>query len=188
MFKNIFKSIALFLLLILNATLFTWYANTPPSSDQARNFNKKLISDVQAKSAVPSTLSSTHLSDSKNVSFSKDSASNLNALLTQKAQNDQKIVLKFESVDIQLDSVEEYRLETLLDTLNINGSYTVRISAGPVPSNDNTDASKTSKLRAQTVARIIYPYTQKITMFYQPNLAVSTVVVEIFPVQIAKKP
>jgi hypothetical protein len=188
MFKNIFKSISLFLLLILNATLFTWYANMSDSSDKMQTFDKKLIPDVQAKPAIPVALPSIHTRIAKDSDSLEVFDDTLNAQFVKKIKGDQKIVLNFQSVAIRLEDVEESRLETLLNTLNINGAYTVRISSGPAPSEDKTDVSKTSKLRAQAVARVIYPYTQKITMFYLPDLAVGTVVVEISHVQHAKKP
>ena len=188
MFKNIFKSIALFSLLVFNATLFTWYANNPNSTDKVSNLDKKdrnIITDVQAKSEMVSALPVIQ-NKLKNPIILKNSESPFQIESHGENGSQQKIVLKFQSVAIKLETKEESRLENLLDNLNINESYTVHISSGPMPSNDETDSSKAAKLRAQTIARVIYPHTQKITMFYQPDLAIGTVVVDVLQAEINK--
>jgi len=178
MFKNVFKSVFLFFLLIFNATLFTWYANSPSAGNKVEKFDKTIIADVEAKSATVSALPAIS-KQLKTPIISKNAQSSFQIQSQEGSDSQQKIVLKFQSITLQLDSIEESRLETLLDGLNINASHTVHISSGPMPLNDEVDSSKTAKLRAQAVARIIYPHTQKITMFYLPNLAAGTVIVDV---------
>jgi len=178
MFKNIFKSISLFSLLIVNATLFTWYANSPNTENKVETFDKTIISKAEAKSATIST-SPTMVNELKTPIIQKDDLSSFHIQSQGGTNSEQKIMLKFQSLTIQLDTIEESRLESLLKSLNINASYEVHISSGPMPLNDEIDSSQTAKLRAQAVARIIYPHTQKITMFYLPNLASGTVIIDV---------
>ncbi|OQW93626.1 MAG: hypothetical protein BWK79_10155 [Beggiatoa sp. IS2] len=100
-------------------------------------------------------------------------------------KSQQQITLRFQSKGIQLDNSERVRLEKMLQELKMNSSYSTQILAGPIRSENNAAENNVSslqivKLRAQSIARTISPYTQSIKMIYRPSLDEGTMVVEIF--------
>jgi len=94
--------------------------------------------------------------------------------------------LQFESISTQFVPSEQIKLETALRESHISPSHRVVILVGPAPSESNITSPQTSKLRAQTVARLIYAYTQNIKMLYHPEMEIGRVDVEFYSPKIAK--
>ncbi|MEZ5673321.1 MAG: hypothetical protein R3E08_13465 [Thiotrichaceae bacterium] len=98
-----------------------------------------------------------------------------------------RTVLQFESISTQFVPDEQVKLETALQEAHISPSHKVVILVGPAPSESNTTSPQTSKLRAQTVARLIYAYTQNIKMLYRPDMEMGRVDVEFYSPKAANK-
>lgn len=173
MLKIIFNTILLFVLMIGNMALISWYINQFALGKAS--IEKTLIHNVQAD-AIPANKDFSHLISQKQQGRSSSSSTPSKEAETNK----EEITLQFKESNIYLDKAEQKRLEEILKTLNINGSSTILVSVGPAPGGENILTLQTSRLRAQTVARFIYPYTQSVKMRYIPSLEVGTVVVEFF--------
>ncbi|MCK5877467.1 MAG: hypothetical protein KAG43_07515, partial [Candidatus Marithrix sp.] len=91
-----------------------------------------------------------------------------------------RLNLQFKPIKMVLESKEHLKLKSILKELNISSDYSVLIFSGTAKSVDNIPAPQISKLRVQTIARVIYPYTQTVKMFHRPSIEEGTVVVEFF--------
>lgn len=174
MLKIIFNTILLFVLIIGNMALISWYINQFALGKAS--IEKTLIHNVQAD-AIPANKDFSYLISQKQQRRSSSSSSTSSE---EADTNKEKITLQFKESNIHLDKAEQKRFEEMLKTLNINSSSTILVSVGPAPGGENILTLQTSRLRAQTVARFIYPYTQSVKMRYIPSLEVGIVVVEFF--------
>lgn len=172
MLKTIFNTILLCALMIGNMALISWYINQLDLGKAP--VEKTLINNVQAN-AVPSNKDFSYLINQEN----GHTTSSPSSTLLEEEINKQKITLQFKEMSIYLDRTEQKRLEETLKTLNLNNTSTVKILTGPAPGGENNVTLQTTKLRAQTVARFVYPYTQSIKMSYLPSLEAGMVVVEL---------
>jgi len=91
------------------------------------------------------------------------------------------LTLQFEALYLHLPILEQEKLTTFLGQSDFNSHYQVSILSGPAPAENNTLLPQIAKLRAQTIARLIYPYTQQITMRYHPELSEGAAIVEFVP-------
>jgi len=178
MFKILIKSVVLFILLLFNMALLTWCINQllgePP-------IKKTLISNVQAE-APPMSKSIPKVITQRPIRKKLHTAPNLH-----QGEPIERLVLRFKSIHIHLDKAERTRLEKILRRFSITSSHSVQIFSGAAHSKNNILSPQTAKLRAQNVARIIYPYTQIVKMHYRPSMEVGKVVVEFFEPSALKK-
>ncbi len=153
MFKALRKSFALVVLFLFNMALITLILNQQTESDKTQI-------DVQAKVPSPNRYSA------------KPSKQ------TQRRQVKQQLGLVFNVTHVHLNQAETVKLENKLKRLDITPFYSVEIFSGIVHHENNLPFPQTAKLRAQNVARIIYPYTQNVKMYYRPSLEEGQVIVE----------
>lgn len=183
MFKTLFNTIVLLILLLVNMALFTWCVNhlevdQPP-------LKKTLISNVQAE-APQKKLNPRHVEVVARSNTQQPLIKSLKPIspsLTHQNESNRRLVLQFKSLQIYLEKAERVKFENQLQRLNINSSHTAQVLAGPTPSENNIQSPQAAKLRALMVARIIYPYTQTVKMYYRPSLEEGKMIVEFFPVQ-----
>lgn len=176
MFKAIIKILVFFTLIVFNVALLIWGINQLelnktietkiPVVNQQAKVNHKTPRIVQKIEVVAQN-------SIQNDSFSVDSQ--------MKMGNDSKkhLVLQFQPVEIELDKTETVKLEKLLDNLDVNPSYSAKIFFGVALSEKNVPFPQMAKIRAQTIARMIYPYTQTVKMYYRPSMANNKVIVEV---------
>lgn len=176
MFKALIRSFVLFLLLLVNIALFTWCVNQLGLGQTQHS--KNLISNVQAQT-TPQNLQVAVYTITQRPIFNRTQI----ALSTRRAKPIQRLVLQFRSVDFNLDRRKRVRLENLFRKLNLTPSHSVEIFYGAAVSESNILIPRTAKLRAQNVARIIYPATQSVKMYYRPTMAEGKVIVEFFDPQ-----
>jgi len=128
---------------------------------------KSLISSAYAESqllAYAAPLLTPHTPTKKTTSHSRSSLSSLQIKLLDKS----RLSLNFPNENFQLSEEERNLLEEQLDNLQIDRSHIVKIYA-ELPTADSEENLLTrpiSKLRAQTLARIIYPYTQNVEIVF----------------------
>jgi len=174
MFKALIKSAILFILLFFNMAIFTWCLNQLLGQTPLK---KTLISNVQAEAphkavpeSVPKVITQRPIRPTRHTAPSP-----------HRGKPKQRLVLQFRSIRIHLDTVERVKLEKMLLRLNITPSHSAQIFSGAVHSKNNLlSPQRAAKLRAQNVARIIYPYTQSLKMYYRPSMEEGKVIVEIF--------
>ncbi len=174
MFKAIIKIFVLFTLIVFNVALLIWGINQ-------LNLNKTVETEMpafnkQAQARTPRIVQQIEVvahNSIKNDSFSVGSKI--------KMGNDSKkhLVLQFQPVEIKLNQTETVKLENLLTNLDVNPSYSAKIFFGVALSEKNVPYPQMAKIRAQTIARMIYPYTQTVKMYYRPSMANNQVIVEV---------
>ncbi len=170
MFKTLTKSVILFFLLLVNIALFTWCVN---QLELGQPLEKTLISDVEANvthdkpqyvprvEVVAPTAQQPTSSD-----------------LAPKSKQNRQLVLQFQSTQNRITQQERVKLEGMLQRLNIKTDHSVQIFSGTAASKNNVQSPQIAKLRAQGVARVVYPYTQTVKMHYRPSLEEGKVIVE----------
>ena len=173
MFKIILKPIIVCLLLLFNMAIFNWCVSQLLGPSQ-----KNLISSVQAQAThrIPKSVQRIEIITQRAI----HRLSKPNAHLPHQGKPTERLELKFKSIRIHLEQTERTKLENMLQHLDINPEHAVRILFAPAPYENNISSPQTAKLRVQTVARIIYPYTQTVKMYYRPSMKEGTVDVEFF--------
>ncbi len=177
MFKALIRSVVLFLLLLVNIALFTWCVNQFGLGQTQHP--KNLISNVQAQTTPKNLQVAVYTITQRPILTNRRQI----ALSTQRAKPIQRLVLQFRSVDCNLDIKERVRLEKMFRKLSLTPSHSVEIFYGAAVSESNILIPRTAKLRAQSVARIIYPATQSVKMYYRPKMEEGKVIVEFFDPQ-----
>lgn len=176
MIKALFKLIVLFSLLLFNVALLIWSINQLDLIHQ-KPLKKNLINNVQAEATLPApphTMSRVILGK----------ATPQAPHPTHRTQPNQRVTLYFQLQQIHLDKTQQNKLQRILQQADISSSHAVQVLFGPAPSSEkNIQSPLKAKLRAQVVARLIYPYTQTIKMLYQPSLKAGEVIVEFFEPQ-----
>ncbi len=171
MFKALINTVILFILLLFNTALFTWCVNQL-DWDKTKP-EKVLIASAQAKSVIKpiakQVITQRPIRPSKYITPS-----------VHKGQPIGSLDLKFQTTTTKFEIKERSKLERLLKDLDISSGNSVLIFSGSVTSENNISAPQISKLRVQTVARVIYPYTQTVKMFYRPSIKEGIVIVEFF--------
>lgn len=180
MFKVLINLVVLFILLLINLGLFTWCVNQLLGPTPLK---KTLINNVQAEA---SPRASESVPPIKVITQRPIRPSTYAVPSTQQGKPHLRLALQFQSTHIRLDTNEHLKLEKMLQRFNISSSHSVQIFSGVALSKNNIPSPQTAKLRAQTVARIIYPYTQTVKMFYRPSLEEGKVIVEFFEPQAPK--
>jgi hypothetical protein len=202
MLKTFFKAIVVSLLFVINMAIFTWFLSylevgkptlektplisnvradysspKPPVAIVTQNLAPQLTQQPTSASvaAVPVTPQNAPVKQPASVLRPIQSAVKSSQELAF-----QNTSLQFETIATQISSSETLKLETALREARISPSHSVVILVGPAASESNTTSPQTSKLRAQSVARIVYAYTQNIKMLYRPNLEMGRVDVEFY--------
>ncbi len=193
MLKTFFKAIVVSLLFVMNMAIFTWFLSYlevgKPTLEKT-----PLISNVRADYASPKhpvAIVTQNLIPQSTASVPaavpapvRQPASVLRPIQSVKSSQEptafQRTSLQFETIATQIDPNETLKLETALRESRISPSHHIVILVGPAASESNTTSPQTSKLRAQSVARVIYAYTQNIKMLYRPNLEMGRVEVEFY--------
>lgn len=198
MLKALFKTILLSILFLINMAVFTWFLSYlelgKPTLEKT-----PLISNVQAGSTSRQPVALVTQNPEATVSASVPvvnettvkQVSELHPIKSVRQSRDvaafRHTTLQFESISTQFVPDEQAKLETALREARISPSHKVVILVGPAPSESNTTSPQTSKLRAQTVARLIYAHTQNIKMLYRPDMEMGRVDVEFYSPKAANK-
>ncbi|MEN8218601.1 MAG: hypothetical protein ABFS56_19980 [Pseudomonadota bacterium] len=162
MFKAVRKSVIIVALLLINMAIFTLCVNQLLKSDETKRLANKLIDGAQAKLVKRETVTPPpKLAEPK-----------------QLRKPNQLLALQFDSTHIHLNESESAKLEIMLKRLHVSPFHSVKIFSGKVPDENNIPFPQTAKLRAQNVARVIYPFTQTVKMHYRPSLPEGKTVVE----------
>lgn len=185
MFKSLLKLIVLLVLLLGNMALFTWCVNHLEWDNN--RIEKTIISNVRAESTTPPLvlMMSTMVRDKGAVPkpFLNRSSSLPTTQPQPSSHSNSPFVIRFKGGNLDVAEAERARLVAMLQQLEIGSSHAVEVLAADaaVSENKKMPSSQVAKLRAQNVARIIYPHTQAVKMLYSPNLEEDTVVVKFSP-------
>ena len=175
MFKTALKFLVLCTLLLGNMAIFTWCIDQLGLGQTS--LDQGLINNVEAKTPPVIRVVSKNKMDSMRVT--ENTSFNLHPTVPKRERLLQKVVLPFKFLEANLTQVESRKFQALLKQMEIDDSFKVEIFSGPTPTKEEQKLSvQTSKLRAQNVARMVYPYNPNIKMFYRPNLDADTVLVQ----------
>ena len=182
MFKALTNLSLLFLLVLINMSLFTWCINQFNLNQPT--LKKTLISNVQAEATTGATptLSANRVPTRTPRLILRQISHSTNSQ-THGKEPKQRLKLHFQTVAIQLDKSEQVKLENMLQQLKVTNSHVAKILFGPAQFTNNVSSPQIAKLRAQNVARVIYPYTQIVKMSYHTALKEGDIVVEFFEPQ-----
>jgi hypothetical protein len=179
MLKAFINSVILFILLLINMGLFTWCVNqllyqTP--------LKKTLISPVQADASPQARKPIVYKGFARPITQKpiQNHSTRIASNPTHQGATLHKIVLHFQAGHIHLKPTERIKLENKLRSFDITISHGVRLLSGAAFSENSISSPQIAKLRSQNVARIIYPYTQTIKMYYRPSMEEGKVIVEFF--------
>lgn len=195
--KKIFgKALSLALLFMFNLSVLMWIASYLSSG----NFfvAQGLIGSVHAETepairpaARPAAIA-VSIPDKKASAASSakpEAAPARQALIPTVRYSQRHVVLRFNPMRTNLSQEESQRLSEMLATWNIGKSDPVIVTSAPASlEKNNTVTIQTAKLRVQSIARAIFPYSQNLTIQLQhPALEVGTVLVE-FPANTSAEP
>jgi hypothetical protein len=182
MFKALTNLSLLFLLVLINMSLFTWCINQFNLNQPT--LKKTLISNVQAEATTGTApILSVHRVPTSAPRLILRQIPHSTTSQTHGKEPKQRLKLHFQAIAIQLDKSEQVKLENMLQQLKITHSHATKILFGPAPFTNSVSSPQIAKLRAQNVARVIYPYTQIVKMSYYAALKEGEVVVEFFEPQ-----
>ncbi|MEK7990837.1 MAG: hypothetical protein VSS52_007505 [Thiotrichaceae bacterium] len=103
------------------------------------------------------------------------------SVLPEQNQVNRKIEVQFPPDANSLTVRERKKLDGLLKTLELDTTQKIHILATPAPlKRDSVSSSHAAKLRAQSIARVVYPYTQHIHISYHPEMKPNRIIIE-FP-------
>lgn len=175
MFKALIKVFVLFTLIVFNVALLIWGINQLELNKTVQQEMPTINEQAQVSSNSPEILKQIELMKTQTYNHSVAISSKI------KLENDSKkhLVLQFQPVEIELDKTETVKLENLLKNLNVNPSYSAKIFFGVALFEKNVPYPQMAKIRAQTIARMVYPYTQTVTMYYRPSMENNQVIVEV---------
>lgn len=178
MFKALINSVILFFLLLINMGLFTWCINYLMGQAPLK---KTFINNVQAEAKLHTPHPVQRLDFAQPVQKLVPGRS-ISPLSSSRfpEQTRQQVVLQFQSTQIELDKSERVKLQNQLQRLNIQTDHRVQVFFGPVLSEKNIQSPQVAKLRALMVARMIYPYTQTVTMYYRPSFKPGKLIVDFY--------
>jgi hypothetical protein len=166
MFKALIKSVVFFFLVIINMTLILWCINQLDIGSSS--FKNSLLKDVQAevKTTTPSSVQRiTAITQRPIYRHSTHTAHNT----THQEKPRHTLVLQFKSEYIRLEKTEQDKLEEMLQSLNIKPFHSVKVFSSAADSEQNGWLPKLAILRIQSIARLIYPYTQNVKMYYHSS-------------------
>jgi hypothetical protein len=177
MLKTLLNTFFIFILLLSTTVMFAWALNYLETNEFA--WNNHLISTVQA-GYTPKSLPQS-ASNEKAKSSQENEQVLEPSVLPQQRQIHHRIEIQFPPAAESLSVNERKKLDGLLQTLDLDSNQNVHILATPAPlKRDSVSASHAAKLRAQSVARVVYPYTQYIDISYHANMKPNRIIIE-FP-------
>lgn len=178
MLKTLLNTFVIFMLLLSTVVMFTWVLNYLETQNLA--WENQFIPTVQA-SYTPKTIP-THSQKTEAQNVEQATAPVLEpSVLPEKRQVNRKIEVQFPPAAEFLSVNERKKLDGLLKTLDLDNTQKIHILATPAPlKTDSISASRAAKLRAQSVARVVYPYTQHIDISYHADMKPNRVIIE-FP-------
>lgn len=206
-FRLFIRVVVLTALMLINTSLFMWFMRHFELSDtslqkvmigvvhaDAESAAAELIKHLPVKQETSHVSSKTKENMSKAERFSR--AAHQNAVHAKPAvetpvQTELAIegknwsVLRFDEAAVNLSKTEQQRFQSLLSNLNLRQGSTVNIMTGQQPPTNKMLTVQIEKLRAQAVARLIFPYTQNVKIkLYHPSVVTGTVAVEFIPVSV----
>ncbi len=160
--------------------LFTWCVNQ--LLDQTPLNKKTLISPVQADASPQARKPIVYKGFARPITQKpiQNHSTHIASNPTHQGATLHKIVLHFQAGHIHIKQTERIKLENKLRSFDITISHGVRLLSGAAFSENSISSPQIAKLRSQNVARIIYPYTQTIKMYYRPSMEEGKVIVEFF--------
>ncbi|MCK5537000.1 MAG: hypothetical protein KAH84_09800 [Thiomargarita sp.] len=172
MFKTFIKVGILFFLLVINISLFTWIVNY--ISLEFSPLKSIVFNELQAKSITtipinkPIKKLAINIKNTYNIPIESDNLK-------------QQFMVQFELKNTYLSKNEQNKIEKVLQNLKINSSYSIKILSNVATSDkEHSNFLMITKLRIQSVARVIYPYTQNIKMYYHFPVENDKVMIRIF--------
>ncbi len=176
MFKLLIKSVSLLIILLATMTFFTWSVEQLYPVRGKQTSERNFIANAQAEvdniaiyqPVIPQNTYATVIQPQQP----------LNTKNTTVAKK-QRVEFEFKKLDTKLTSDEQNNLSNMLKQLNIMPMHVVTVLAGPAPADNALFSAPVAKLRAQAIARVVYPYTQTIKMAYQSDLSPGLVIIEV---------
>jgi hypothetical protein len=179
MLKAFINSVILFILLLINIALFTWCVSQLLEQTPLK---KTFISSVQADASPQAKQPVVYKGFARPITQQPiiNPSTRIASDPTLQGVTLHKIVLQFQASDIHLKSTERIKFEEKLKRFDINISHAARVLSGAALSKKSISSPQIAKLRAQNVARIIYPHTQTVKMYYRPAIKEGQVIIEFF--------
>ncbi len=182
MFKALINSLVFLFLVILNMALFIWCVNQLELGQSP--LKRRLLNEVQAEANSYMPKSVQRIEAITQIPIRTHSTHSVNYATPHKSN--QQIILQFKPEYIRLEKIERTKLKSFLQRLEIKSYHSAEIYSGTASSERNGKFSQLAKLRVQSVARIIYPYTQTVKMYYHSSKKEDKVLVRFFDPQAEK--
>lgn len=170
--KLLLRSVLIGSVVLGQLSFFIWLINylhvnhTPNATVRQESLinNAQAESQMLASYAAPLMSPPQALAPKKTQIYQRTGVSNLQIKVLDKSH----LQLNFPNDDFKITEEERDLLEQHLVNLNINQGRTVRlyIDTASNSSEENLITRPVSKLRAQSVARIIYPFTQNVEIVF----------------------
>ncbi|MCV6639255.1 hypothetical protein [Candidatus Albibeggiatoa sp. nov. NOAA] len=177
MLKTLLNTFLVFILLLCTIVTFAWAINYLETNEFA--WSNHFIPTVQAgytPKSLPQQPTKTELTPSQAYQPILEPS-----VLPEKHQVNRRIEVRFPPDAESLSVNERKKLDGLLKTLELDNSQKIHILATPAPlKRDSVSSSHAAKLRAQSIARVVYPYTQHIDISYHPEMKPNRIIIE-FP-------
>jgi hypothetical protein len=177
MFKALINSLVFLFLVILNMALFIWCVNQLDLGQSP--LKRRLLNEVQAEANSYMPKSVQRIEAVTQTPILSHSTHTVNYATPQDKSN-QQIILQFKPEYIRLEKIERTKLKDFLLSKEIKSYHSAEIYSGTTSSERNGKFSQLAKLRVQSVARIIYPYTQTVKMYYHSYKKENKVLVRFF--------
>jgi hypothetical protein len=180
MLKTLFNTFIIFILLLCMIVIFAWGLNYLESNKLV--WHNNFIPIVQASYTPKSLPQNTGNTGHNQLSPKQVYETVLEpSVLPEKNQINRKIEVQFPPDANGLTVNERKKLDGLLKTLELDTTQKIHILATPAPlKRDSVSSSHAAKLRAQSIARVIYPYTQHIHISYHAEMKPNRIIIE-FP-------
>lgn len=179
MLKSLLNSLVMFVLLVTLVVVLAWSLDYVESKHSV--WPDYLIPDVQAGYVPVQTLEpQSLLSEQPQTRLSRVVLPVIPQALPQLTANTKRILVQFPRSAELLNHTERGQLNNVLRELNLDQNHAVKILVTPASQSeeDHISSSHVAKLRAQSVARIIYPYTQQIEVQYHADARPNYVIIE----------
>jgi|WetSurMetagenome_2_1015567.scaffolds.fasta_scaffold04252_2 hypothetical protein len=170
--KLLLRTVLIGGLVLGQLSFFIWlinYLHVDAATNAHSQSFKDLISNAHADSqllayAAPLMSPPQAASPKKNLTHQHANVSNLQISPLDKS----RLLLNFPNENFQINEEERDLLEQYLTNLQITRGHTVRlyVEASNHAPEENLITRPVSKLRAQSIARVIYPFTQNVEIIF----------------------
>jgi hypothetical protein len=184
MFKALINSLIFLFLVILNMALFIWCVNQLDLGQSP--LKRRLLNEVQAEANSYYMPKSVQRIEAVTQIPIRSHSTRIVNYATPQNKSNQQIILQFKPEYIRLEKIERTKLNDFLQRLEIKSYHSAEIYSGTTFSERNSKFSQLAKLRLQSVARIIYPYTQTVKMYYRSSKKEEKILVRFFDPQAEK--